>query len=685
MVTTRDQWQAALDHVINVVLAQGPPGDTIISDALTAYGVASPLDLLTVPPEDLATITYKDAAGTSQPLPKFKVGLLNCFRYFCDWKVHNGEQIKDDEWIKLTPADFNTYRGSRDSTLRVQNLMTVTSVATGGNQHTPLNEFRKGSKCDPTLFPYLKDSKSWDSWHRAMQAQARTQQVSEILDVNARPPLGSAAEDLFQEKQKYLYAVFERTLLHNQGKALVRKYEKTYDAHALYQELLTYHTKSTSAAMESSKIFAYVTSVKVGDGQFKGGMEAFILHWQEQVRQYESLVDITDSLSDTQKRTMLENAVHPIEELRIIKTQATQLAIHNGKLLTFDQYSDLLVGAAQSCDRLYADHGQQQRNPGTPRIRRIMEHDVSYDNDMDIFTPDAAFYDAFALEQRQRTRLPNDAWQRLDAQGRQSWTSLSEDVRAIILDARSGPRRGGYTTPPLGNASPSGRRFPQASSHAPSPRPNNMTANEHHIAADQDCDTPAHDGPHDYELPPALHAHLSKRGDVRHPAEPTRMMGNTPPSVTTTPSEITIDGRLYRSINVAVTTYGVSSSRIIRDGALIDRGANGGIAGEDVRVLSTTNKMVNVRGIDNHEVCDIPLVTCAGVMQTQQGEVIAIMHNYAYTGRGRTIHSSAQLECYKNDVNDKSTKVNGGMQRITTLDGYIIPIHIRHGLPYVTL
>jgi len=68
------------------------------------------------------------------------------------------------------------------------------------------------------------------------------------------------------------------------------------------------------------------------------------------------------------------------------------------------------------------------------------------------------------------------------------------------------------------------------------------------------------------------------------------------------------------------------------------------------------------------------------LFNTQCGEVIAILHQYAYTGVGISIHSPAQLDWYKNDVNDKSIKV-GGLQCITTLEGYVIPLNIVQGLP----
>jgi hypothetical protein len=91
-----------------------------------------------------------------------------------------------------------------------------------------------------------------------------------------------------------------------------------------------------------------------------------------------------------------------------------------------------------------------------------------------------------------------------------------------------------------------------------------------------------------------------------------------------------------------------------------------------------------VQGIDNHLIVDIPSVTAGAVVKLQRGEVIIVMHQYAYTGKGNTIHSSGQLEWYKQEVDDKSIKV-GRKQRIKTLDGYVIPLDVKSGRPYVKM
>ena len=120
-------------------------------------------------------------------------------------------------------------------------------------------------------------------------------------------------------------------------------------------------------------------------------------------------------------------------------------------------------------------------------------------------------------------------------------------------------------------------------------------------------------------------------------------------------------------------------------GALIDLGANGGIYGSDVRIIQKTGRKVDVQSIDNQQVVDIPIVTAGAVLSTQRGPAVIIMNQYAYTGYGKTIHSCGQMEIFGHEVNDKSIKVPGGHQRITTQDRFCIPLNIKAGLPYMTL
>ena len=116
---------------------------------------------------------------------------------------------------------------------------------------------------------------------------------------------------------------------------------------------------------------------------------------------------------------------------------------------------------------------------------------------------------------------------------------------------------------------------------------------------------------------------------------------------------------------------------------LVDHGTNRGLAGSDMHVIHRTHRKINIQGIDNHEVTGLDVVTDETLLNTSQGKVIGIFNEYAYLGKGSSIHSSGQIEWSKTNVDEKSVKVCGS-QLITTLDGYSVPLLIKDGLAYAT-
>jgi hypothetical protein len=75
-----------------------------------------------------------------------------------------------------------------------------------------------------------------------------------------------------------------------------------------------------------------------------------------------------------------------------------------------------------------------------------------------------------------------------------------------------------------------------------------------------------------------------------------------------------------------------------------------------MRVIEWCNEKVNVQGIDNHQLCGIPLANVAAVCATNRGNVIMIFNQYAVHTNGKSIHSCAQIEAYGIKIDDKSKK-----------------------------
>ena len=138
-----------------------------------------------------------------------------------------------------------------------------------------------------------------------------------------------------------------------------------------------------------------------------------------------------------------------------------------------------------------------------------------------------------------------------------------------------------------------------------------------------------------------------------------------------------------RSINHHFT-YHIAQASQAKHGSLVDRGANGGLAGSDVRILSRSSNKCTVTGIDSHELQGLDVVQCAALVETNHGIVNLSMNEYACYGKGHIIHSSGQIEWFKNSVDDTSVQV-GGKQRICTIDGYAMPLTCRGGLMYLSI
>ena len=77
--------------------------------------------------------------------------------------------------------------------------------------------------------------------------------------------------------------------------------------------------------------------------------------------------------------------------------------------------------------------------------------------------------------------------------------------------------------------------------------------------------------------------------------------------------DVNVNGKVNREVGKRIV-YCLSKVSHSSVDSLVDRGANGGVAGNDVRVISKhPYRIVDVRGIENNEIASIPLVTAGAV------------------------------------------------------------------------
>ena len=404
-----------------------------------------------------------------------------------------------------------------------------------------------------------------------------------------------------------------KCLLSNMGKTIVRKHLDNMNAQRVWEEFATHMTTSSKGKAEKRRLHTYVTTT-VLDKSWQGTTEQFILHFNEQFRQLDEVSPPEESLPYTTRLTLLQTAVHNIPELRMVETMEEFISLSSstpGPTMGYDNYLTLLQNA---CNR----YDSNLKSRPSPASRAAYQHELSHDQ-----------HDNSSPQDYSSTGttcggidMPAEEFYQVHT------TNVTRPSNVSTLTPRQPP-----TAPPTGRPNP--RR---------SPGPIFLPANiykllsdvaikelKKHNATTRSTPPPkravnTHDTDPHTEHPPTE----SPTGDPNPPDSfADHDLDNTEPCEAFTFEHIIDTYPPSYSIN-KTHIYHVSKHSSSHYGSLIDKGANGGLAGSDVRILERTGRTVTVTGIDNHELIGLDIVTCAALLHTNHGKVILIMHEYAY-------------------------------------------------------
>ena len=121
--------------------------------------------------------------------------------------------------------------------------------------------------------------------------------------------------------------------------------------------------------------------------------------------------------------------------------------------------------------------------------------------------------------------------------------------------------------------------------------------------------------------------------------------------------------------------------------ALVDRGANSGIAGiEDSQPWDSNingGRSAKVTSLGEHTVRGVPIEAVCAVSKSPNGSVLCVYQSYATSQiQPTTIHSKVQLQDYNNNMDDMILML-GGSQTLTTANGSIFTLTMENGLCYL--
>ena len=304
------------------------------------------------PTGSLSQFKVSAEAEETKPMPITPLKeLYNLYRYI-QHLILESEFEYDDEEFDNPLDEANWLLQTRGKYMKFVIYNSSTAIQPRATSNQKLISFRKGIKREETAYPTLKDERYFDSFSRSLYITTKSHECEDVLDPEYTP--SNSEKELFEAKQVFMFSVLDKHLLTDMGKTIVRKYVHTTDAQSAWKDFQDHMKSSSKGASEKRRLTQYVTNT-VLDDNYKGTTEQFVLHFNEQFRQLEEISEESEHFPPQIKLQLLQNAVRPINDLRIVETLDEYQSITTGygrpSNLKNQTYYDLLINACVRYDR----------------------------------------------------------------------------------------------------------------------------------------------------------------------------------------------------------------------------------------------------------------------------------------------------------------------------------------------
>ena len=284
--------------------------------------------------------------------------------------------LEPDNFLHTTFHQFMSWKLNEITTSSPSPPPSVTASDPRAAPSTPscstqLMNFKRGIKRDISAYPTLNDEKYYESFKRSVLVTARAHDCEEILQPTFRPRGDADRQELFRLKNDFMYSVFNKCLLIDMGKTIVRNHLDNMNAQRVWEEFATHMTIASEGKAEKRRLHTYVTTT-VLDKSWKDTTEQFFLHFNEQFRQLDEVSPPEESLPYTTRLTLLETAVHKFRMVETMEEFISRSSSTPGPTMGYDNYLTLLQNA---CIRYDSNHTSRP----SPASRAAYQHELSPD------------------------------------------------------------------------------------------------------------------------------------------------------------------------------------------------------------------------------------------------------------------------------------------------------------------
>ena len=687
------------EHALSLMHADAK--DSVLRMCLTQNSYEDLTDLRLLDQNDIESLTVTIVAGEVKQLNQVHRRKLTTLMEWFDLKGANYEV----ELLKATTFDtlINAVNGAK---AKVQAAKAALAASAPAPVHTYTMDlaanFAKGIKLDDSKLPKLENKTNFLIWKRDTKTAAKMLGVWNVLDDTYT---ANTADEiaLYELQQSWMYAAFGKTLCTLNSKRIWKKYPD--NARSTYLELrkenetvlkMKFYRKELEDAYKTFK----------WTQKFNGPLASFLEKWTDKARDYDEVKQVP-KLMDTELREQLETAIDDCPELLKALTavgtiERAEIGTGLAVALTFPKYYEILMETAVLADHSWKVHHPVQPRPAQPRRQENKAAQQRHSRNTTMTPADRSKLAAIKKEygtEAKKFYVPPNIFGPLSEPVKEGWRTWrnAENIRT------------GRTRP----------RTQQANVQQVQPMSDQSTiaSNEDWVVMPRAAYQARLGGiPEVVEITTQTTAGAASVAPQNiAPAQPASAAGSVLRQFLSTQAPATLTGASSASINSnpnnpppmmvqhrghtykMVMAQRVYHNRLTeqqlvtdsaRDAGLADGGSSGGMAGHFMLITATSLfEKVDVHGLDNYVMTDIPIGTCACKLKAETGEtVIAFWNQYACAesadgyGTGQSIHSVAQLEDFGLIVHDKVTK---GDMRIIHPDGYVFKMYTKGGLCYL--
>ena len=669
-MATRHKRAEALLHLLTDVLELDPTREPLVYDILSGAGIKSINDIF----DNYSLATFLELQDPSSGLRMPDLIGKKVFRAH-DWLMTQENQSVLT-WFSLNADVFDEYlAANRSFALDESSIRPSVLNSSYDSYSNPSRDFLKGIKRDPDAYPVFTDDSQWLVYDAQLTTQAASHDIIRVFDGDTVPPdEASDPEDykLWHAENNFAYLVLTKSLKTPRSRRILRDHKvtdkrATRPAHEIYKALCAEYTTGATNDLRVQQRKEAWESHKLGkdhNTSYASWMASFDL----KLLNYEDAMDA--NVPDDERNRVLRAAVQGNPEMLGVVTNSNTVALTSGKpKLTFDELRLLFQNHMEYSDKIH-ERKKPGNNRSTPRKANKAETSPGQKSDK-------------ATKDNKSQNNNNNNNNNRNTNNRNTSNKTGGYVRL--------PKE--YKIPPADFEKMTGleirRQYEERRKLFEKDQKENklkkaqfsLKVNTSSTTTSSTTETSGDGG--------------GGNNDGDDSAKPgsaiSRMMNKSLQKQGAADDDgfILIGGKKYKACASKVR---LNFSKCNEDddntpGALVDRGANGGLAGADVLVLAETNDKAEVSGIFDNTASDLPICSVAALINSADGPIIGVMHNYAYTGQGHSIHSSLQLEHFGANVDERSSRLPSepGTQSVTTIDGHVIPLLYHNGLPYMPM